>query len=98
MMKVEYHRATVTDLNDAVSYYEFERVGFGIEFRSEIYRAIDRIAESPRQYPIVSEDIRRCLINRFPFSILYRITLAETVRVLAIRHHRRRTSFGGRRR
>lgn len=33
-MKVEYHPDTVTDLNDAISYYNERLPGLGDEFRS----------------------------------------------------------------
>jgi plasmid stabilization system protein ParE len=34
------------------------------------------------------------LIHRFPYSVLFRFTDEELVRVLAIRHHRRHPRFG----
>ena len=93
-MRVEYHQATIIDLNDAVTYYESQRNGLGLELRQEIYRSIDRIAESPSLYPKVSGDIQRCFIHRFPFSILYRVVSEDVLRILVIRHHRRSPVFG----
>lgn len=88
-MKVEYHPSTVTDLNKAISHYETKQPGLGAELRSEIGRSVKRIAKSPYLYPEVSGEIRRCLVHRFPFSILYRILADEKIRVLVIWHHRR---------
>jgi plasmid stabilization system protein ParE len=38
--------------------------------------------------------IRRALLRRFPYSVLYRILDDGTVRILAIRHHKRHPDFG----
>ena len=97
-MLVEYHPATVSDLNRAADYFESQRPGLGNELRSEIYQTIDRVIYSPQRYPVVRGEVGRCFVRRFPFSVLYRIVNDETIRVLVIRHHRQRTSYESRRR
>lgn len=92
-MIVQYHPLTASDLNSAISYYNRQRPGLGDEFRSEIYAAIDRVRENPFQFPKVERDIRRGFVHRFP-AILFRVINDATIRVLVIRHHRRRPSFG----
>ncbi|MGZ8843133.1 MAG: type II toxin-antitoxin system RelE/ParE family toxin [Pyrinomonadaceae bacterium] len=93
-MKVTYHPLTVSDLNNAVAYYNRQRVGLGDEFRSEVNAAIARVRASPSQYAIVEHGIRRCFVHRFPYSVLFRRIDEEAIRVLVIRHHRRHPSFG----
>ena len=44
--------------------------------------------------PVVRGEIRRCLVHRLPFSILYRVVANGKIRILVIRHHKRRGSFG----
>lgn len=97
-VKVEFHPSTIADLNQAVAYYEAERPGLGAELREEIYRSIDRIRQSPESFPVVRNELRRCIAHRFPFSILFRLVGEETARVLVIMHHRRKPTFGTRRR
>jgi toxin ParE1/3/4 len=96
-MIVQYHPLTASDLDSAVSYYNQQRPGLGEEFRSEVYAAIERIRSNPFHFAIVEHDIRRCFVRRFPYGILFRIVNDETLRVLVIRHHRRRPGFGLRR-
>lgn len=93
-MKVEYHPLTVSDLNNAVAYYNQQRAGLGDELRSEIYAAVARVCLNPSQYAVVDHGIRRCLLHRFPYAVLFRLIGEETVRVLVIRHHRRHPGFG----
>ena len=93
-MRVEYHPLTVFELNNAVVYYNQQRAGLGDKLRTEVYAAIERARASPSQYVIVKRGMRRCLVHRFPYAVLFRIVSEDTVRVLVIRHHRRHPSFG----
>ena len=97
-MKLEYHPSTIGDLNRAIGFYEGQRPGLGDECRVEVYAAIDRIHQSPNRHRIIGDDIRRCFVRRFPFSILYRVMDDEIIRILVIRHHRQRASYGRSRR
>ena len=93
-MRVEFHPSTVDDVNEAASHYGRARTGLGAEFRAEIEAVVDRIARDPSQFPIVETHIRRCIVHRFPYSVLYRIVGTDLVRILVIRHHRRHPQFG----
>ena len=97
-MRIEYHPQTTSDLNEAVAYYNRQRSGLGDELRTEVYASIERVLASPTKFNVVSEGIRRCLVHRFPYAILFRIMNPDTLRVLVIRHHRRHPGFGLRRR
>ena len=93
-MIVEYHPLTTADLNDAVTYYNRQQSGLGDEFRTELYASIERLLANPYRFSIVSQGIRRCLVHRFPYAILFRVVSEDTLRVLVIRHHRRHPRFG----
>ena len=93
-MRVDYHPLTVSDLNSAVAYYNRQRTGLGDELRSEVYAAIERVCANPAQYAVVQRGIRRCLVHRFPYAVLFRILSEDAIRLLVIRHHRRHPSFG----
>ena len=61
-------------------------------FEREIERAIERIAENPEVYPITEGELRRYLLDRFPYAVLYAIGPAN-VRVVAISHQDRRPGY-----
>lgn len=61
-------------------------------FEREIERAIERIGEDPEVYPIAEDDLRRYLLDRFPYTVLYAIGPAN-VRVVAISHQHRRPGY-----
>ena len=73
------------DLTEAALWYELHRPGLGHEFIDEAARALNGIAQHPLAYPVVWREIRRALLNRFPFGIFFRIS-NDTVVVLAIMH------------
>lgn len=93
-MRVEFHPSTVDDVNEAATHYGRARAGLGAEFRAEIDAVIERIARNPTQFPVVEAQIRRCIVHRFPYSVLFRCVSNDCVRILVIRHHRRDPRFG----
>ena len=70
-MKFSFHPDAERELLESIEYYEKIENGLGFDFAIEVHSAIDRIKLYPLGWPIVKEDVRRCLINRFPFGILY---------------------------
>ena len=68
---------------DAVAYYEDCEGGLGIELSREVYKAIDRIIALPAAWSPYSNRTRRCLLNRFPYGIVYR-RIEDTIIIFAL--------------
>ena len=77
------------EMLDAAAYYELQVVGLGSAFLDKVDTAIEDIAKHPEHWPVLGSNIRRRLLHRFPYAILYRIDPNEVV-VLAVSHLRRR--------
>ena len=92
-MRIEYHPATITELNDAVTFYNNRQAGLGDKFRAEVYDAISLIQANPLMFQQVA-GIRRVLLKRYPYSVVYRNVDHHTIQILIIRHHRRRPEYG----
>lgn len=92
-MRVEYHPEATVDLNEAVRYYAEQQPHLGDQRRSEVYAAIDHIHKNPEMYAEV-QGVRRALVRRFPYSVLYRFVPNQCIRVLVIRHHKRHPEYG----
>lgn len=43
----------------------------GYDFAMEVFLAIKRSAEFPRAWTVLEGDIRRSLVRRFPYGVLY---------------------------
>jgi len=57
-MKIEFHPATIDEVNKATAFYNKREPGLGDAFREEVYAAIDKLTIQPRQWPVLSGDIR----------------------------------------
>jgi len=76
----------------AARYYENCQDGLGECFLDEVLQTGGRIAEHPEAWSLISGRIRRCLLNRFPFALLFRIE-QELIYVLAVMHLRREPNY-----
>ncbi len=76
----------------AARYYESKVPFLGSEFLSEVRRVVKGIEAHPEAAPKVRSDIRRRILRRFPYAVLYKIDRDEIV-ILAVMHQRRRPDY-----
>jgi plasmid stabilization system protein ParE len=55
----------------AQDWYEAEAPGLGRRFRAEIDRAVQRMAATPRQFPVVFKTLRRARVKTFPHALFF---------------------------
>jgi len=79
--------ATV-EIQEARDWYEQRRQSLGDEFMAAVREALTAVEASPQRYPVVRRDIRRALLRRFPYSLLYIMEPERTV-VIACFHGKR---------
>jgi plasmid stabilization system protein ParE len=81
-VKISFNALAEQELNDAAQYYELESPGLGSAFLAEVQRCCNSILEHPEAGTIIHGAIRRRLVGRFPYGILYAIH-PGVIRVLA---------------
>jgi toxin ParE1/3/4 len=59
---------------------------------TELRSALERIQQAPKQFPKLAFDIRRMVLGRFPYVIVFRETKTE-IEIVAIAHGRRRPGY-----
>ena len=69
-MTFDFHPEAQTEFFEAIDYYEECETGLGYAFSIEVYSTVRNILGYPAAWPVLDEDVRRCLTNRFPFSVL----------------------------
>ena len=89
---VAFHKLAVVELNETAAYYESKITGLGMDFLDEIERSVEQIRSQPVAYPRIFQVIRRKILRRFPYSILYSIVGGQ-VRILAIASQKRRPLY-----
>lgn len=87
-----FHRLAQRELNEAAQYYESESPGLGAAFLNEIQRCIGDILKQPEAGPVLVGAVRRRLMRRFPYAVLYSIKPAG-IRILAVMNLRRRPMY-----
>lgn len=91
-MRTIFHPEAEAEFFAAIDYYEEAETGLGQRFSLEVMASINRIATLPLAWPKLSDDIRRCLTNRFPFGIIYSVE-ADAIFILAVMHLRREPDY-----
>lgn len=92
MKPVHVLKPAELELLDAAQYYEIQARGLGSEFLDKIETAILDIREAPERWPIIRANIRRRLVHRFPYALLYRVE-PDAIIILATMHLRRRPDY-----
>ena len=70
-MSFEFHPEAEDELGSAIEYYEEIEKGLGSDFAIEVYSAIQRSVAHPKAWSILEDEIRRIMVRRFPYGILY---------------------------
>jgi plasmid stabilization system protein ParE len=93
-MKVVYLPEAEQELTDAAVYLAESSGSIETGERSlqEAMFTERRIAERPHAWPRVGKGLRRCLLSKFPYQIVYRVE-GDSIRIYALAHVKRRPGY-----
>jgi len=91
VLEVYIHPAAYKEMEASFNWYEEKAENLGKDFFAEIKKAIENIKTSPKAFPkyLDIKGLRRFLLHRFPFAIIYRIKNG-IIQVIAIMHLKRK--------
>ena len=92
MARASFHPLAERELIDAAQYYEHESPGLGSLFLDAAERCELTIIEHPQAGPIIQGEVRRRLMQTFPYALLYTVS-PLVVRILAVMNLRRRPMY-----
>ncbi len=97
MITYDLHREAGGELYAAAARYEDSVPGLGLDFLDEVERAMIWVSEHPpasQLWPDVPRelDIRRKLLDRFPFGLPY-LQLSDRIVFLAVAHLSREPAY-----
>ncbi len=81
-MRIVFSELARTELDEAIKYLEAEFEGLGAAFKADVARAKNLIARHPLAGSVQRDEVRRCLLHKFPYKLLYSIE-ADHVFVIA---------------
>ena len=96
-MRLHVRPEAELDIYEAALWYDGESLGLGGDFLEKIRRTLRRIEESPLQFPVVSSDIRRAILQKFPFGIFFVLEDQRPIVVAVMHLHRHSSTWEGRR-
>jgi len=91
-MKVIFSKYAKLELEDAVYFHDLEFEGLGQRFKEEVKKAAKRISEYPKAWSIERGDVRKCLLHKFPYKLLYSIEEDHIV-IIAVPHQHRKPDY-----
>lgn len=91
-MQIRFAEVANEELVDACDWYEQRQAGLGLRFKNAVRDAAQRIARSPYLFPVELEDVRRYVLNQFPYTLRY-VLRGDEVWVVAVSHHHRRPDY-----
>lgn len=92
MTRVAFLRAARIELLEATAHYEAESSGLGHRFLAEVRGALDFIRSHPEGSAVLRGDVRRKVLNRFPYSLLYSQE-PDHLLIVAVMNARRRPGY-----
>ena len=76
------------EIDEAYTWYEGRRTGFGEEFLTEIQLVLDRIQQNPELHAPGYRSVRHALVKRFSYAVYYRIE-PDRIDIIAVHHSKR---------
>ncbi|MBI5967941.1 MAG: type II toxin-antitoxin system RelE/ParE family toxin [Deltaproteobacteria bacterium] len=90
--RVDIHPEAVAEARAAAQWYRERSAPAANAFLAEVDRSVEKIAEDPEIWPRYVAGTRRFLLQRFPFSVVYR-QVSGKIEIVAIAHGRRRPGY-----
>jgi plasmid stabilization system protein ParE len=89
---IRFHVDAQVELNEAALFYASLLPDLGKAFAIEAKKTVQLIQTYPDLGTPIGNKLRKLVVQRFPFSIIY-AHQANDILILAIAHHRRRPGY-----
>ena len=91
-MRIRFLEAAQQEVDDAVAWYDEREEDLGRVFLDELDRVIRRVKSFPLASSEIEPGIRRCLLARFPYGLIYGID-EDLIIVVAVSHLHRQPRY-----
>ncbi|TWJ17548.1 type II toxin-antitoxin system RelE/ParE family toxin [Geobacter argillaceus] len=92
MKQVTFHEDARAELAEASHYYEDCISGLGQALIDDVEKTASEILAHPKACKLISKNLRRKVLRRFPYSLIY-VVETDRVRIMAVAHHKRRPEY-----
>ena len=91
-MNILLLEAAQQELDEAIEWYANQAPGLGEALLVETLKTFKLITQFPQAWHPLTEQTRRCRLNRFPYSVIYTEEGGDLL-VIAIAHQHRRPGY-----
>lgn len=91
-MKIAYLTVAREEIREAAEYYAAISPELGNDFKRELRQLLRRVGAMPLAWPPSGAGLRKCLLSRFPYMVIY-APLPGEVLVLAVGHQHRQPGY-----
>jgi hypothetical protein len=93
--KLIFHPAIHFEIDEALFKYESISYELGLSFETELTNCYGRVAANPQYFFILHKKlkIRRALLKRFPYKIIFQLQKNNTVKIVSLLHHKRKANW-----
>ena len=92
MKPLEYHPESTAESGEAIDWYWSRSPLAALDFADELESALARLQNTPQVCPPYLHSTRRMILDRFPFSVVFRERLHD-IQIIAVAHASRRPGY-----
>lgn len=94
----EWEPAAADEFDDAADHYDARRPGLSADLVADLKKTLEAVETRPLSFPRLLDvpdelRIRRALLHRFPFAVVFLELPDGRLRVIAFAHARRRPGY-----
>jgi plasmid stabilization system protein ParE len=94
---IRFDPGAAQELSDALDWYAERGPGLPIRLVEELDAALEQVSHHPDRFaalaiPRVEPPLRRVLLRRFPYAVIY-CALSDEIRIVALAHASRRPLY-----
>jgi hypothetical protein len=89
---VEFHPEAQNEFVSAAQFYQGQTQGLGLDFTLTVQRMYERLIAYPASGAPFGRQLRRVLVPKFPYGLLYRVE-PERIHIIAVMHLHRRPGY-----
>ena len=87
-----FHSAAQAELREGVVFYETDARRLGADIAAKVRAIIEQILEYPDAGSPADAGVRRRLLRRFPYTIVY-LCDVDPISIVAVMHQRRKPGY-----
>lgn len=91
-MKIFFHPDAALEFKEAIVHYSEIDSALGVDFEAKVEEAVVTAMAFPNAWREIATGIRRCLLRRFPYGIVYRYD-DDVFYILAIMHLHKKPNY-----